>query len=66
MYLHNYYLQWGAEYEALLYHTEVRWLSKGQVLKRLFSGQKFHFCAKEKGTPLLEYFARKNYINGLS
>lgn len=25
----------GAEYEVLLYHTEVRWLSRGQIMKRL-------------------------------
>jgi hypothetical protein len=26
----------GAEYEMLLYHAEVRWLFRGQVLKHLF------------------------------
>jgi hypothetical protein len=32
-----------AEYEVLIYHTEVRWLSRENDLKRLFEiRQKFH------------------------
>ena len=30
----------GAEHEVLLYHTDVCWLSRGQVLKRLFELRK--------------------------
>lgn len=28
-----------AEHEVLFYYTEVRWLSKGQVMKRLYELQ---------------------------
>jgi hypothetical protein len=55
----------GAQYEVLLYHTEIRWLSSGQVLKRLFElGAEVSLCLKEKENPLLEHFAR--IIHGLA
>jgi hypothetical protein len=39
----------GAEYEVLLYCTEVRCLSRGQVLKRLFELKaEVSFFLKEK------------------
>jgi len=30
----------GAQHEVLLHHTEVRWLWKGQILKRLMELRK--------------------------
>jgi hypothetical protein len=50
----------GAEYEGLLYHTEVRWLSRGQVLKRLFELRaEVSLFWKEILKPLLELFEKK-------
>jgi hypothetical protein len=46
----------GAEYEVLLCYTEVLWLSRGQVFKRLFElgAEVPFFFLKEKENPLLE------------
>jgi hypothetical protein len=55
------------EYDVLLYHTEVRCLSRGHVLKRLFELRaEVSLFLKEKETPLLEHFERKNCIHGMA
>ena len=57
----------GAEYEMLLYHTEVRWLSRGQVLKRLFKLRtQVSLFLEERENPLSEHFERKDFIHGLA
>jgi hypothetical protein len=41
----------GSEYEILIFHTEVRWLSRGKVLMRVFqlSGEiVIFFCLKKE------------------
>jgi hypothetical protein len=57
----------GAEYEVLLYYTEDRWLSRGQVLKRLLELRaEVSFFLKEKETTLLEHNERKDCIHELA
>jgi hypothetical protein len=54
----------GAEYEVLFYHIEVRWLSRGQVLKHLFELRaEVSLFLKEKENPLFEHFERKDFIH---
>jgi hypothetical protein len=56
-----------AEYEVLLYHIEFRWLSRGQVLKRLFELMaEVSLFLKEIVHPLLEFFDKRDFIHGLA
>ena len=57
----------GAEYEVLLYHTEIRWLSRGQILKRLMELRtEVLFFLNEKQSSLSVDFEREEFIHGLA
>ncbi|XP_025198500.1 protein ZBED8-like [Melanaphis sacchari] len=46
-----------SEYDTLLFHTEVRWLSKGNMLKRLYElKEEMKIFLNEKDSELLEKF----------
>ncbi|XP_042236517.1 protein ZBED8-like [Homarus americanus] len=56
----------GAEYEVLLYHT-VRWLSRGQILKRLIELRaEVSLFLREKESRLSEQFDSEEFIHGLA
>lgn len=53
----------GQKYEALLYHTEVRWLSRGKVITRLFElREAVEIFLIEKKSGLAEYFSDPHWI----
>jgi hypothetical protein len=57
----------GAEYEVFLYHIEVQWLPRGQVLKFLFELRaEVSIFLEERENLLLEHFGRKDFIYGLA
>lgn len=57
----------GAEHDILLYYTEVRWLSRGQVLKRLFELRlEALIFLKEKENALYTFLENENFLQGLA
>lgn len=57
----------GSEHNQLLYHTEVRWLSRGRVLSRLFElREEVRIFFADKNNPLAEKFADPKWLAQLA
>lgn len=59
--------EFGAEHDVLLYHTDIRWLSRGQTFIRVFELRLEIFTfLKEKGSNLRDHFTVPTFIKSLA
>lgn len=57
----------GSEFQNLLFHTEVRWLSRGKVLVRIFQmRQEITVFFADKETPLAKYLSNITWLHQLA
>ena len=57
----------GSDHEVLLYHSEVRWLSRGEILKRLQElKQEVSLFLKNKNSLFDEKIKSESFFCGLS
>lgn len=60
-------LEMGADQSHLLYHTEVRWLSRGRILTRVYElRMEIHIFLTEKKSSMAELFSNDEWVLKLS
>ncbi|XP_066543047.1 protein FAM200A-like [Hoplias malabaricus] len=53
----------GAQYTHLLFHTDVRWLSKGRVVSRIYElREEVHTFLLEKQSQLADFFSEEKWL----
>lgn len=56
-----------SDHLQLLYHSEVRWLSRGRMLNRLFElRHEVHMFLEEKHSPLADHYSNDNFCAKLA